>query len=63
MIVKGMLAGLQTFLLFFSTVAVAFAEEKHEAAGGYDSMAYVWFAMIGIIVVWGVYDSFFRPMD
>ena len=33
MIVKGMLAGLQTFLLFFSTV------------------------------VWGVYDSFFRPMD
>ena len=62
---KGMWLGVQTFLLFLSTVAVAFAEEakKEGGASGYEGIYYVWYALIGIILVWGVYDSFFRPID
>ena len=63
---KGIVVGLQTFLLFLSTVAVVFAEEAAGAEGGgdpYAGMYYVWYALIGIIVAWGIYDSFFRPID
>jgi len=29
----------------------------------YAAMYGVWYALIGIILAWGVYDSFFRPID
>jgi hypothetical protein len=62
---KGMLVGFQTFLVFLSTVAVAFAEEakKEGGAGGYEAIYAIWYILIGIILVWGVYDSFFRPIE
>ena len=63
---KSMMAGFQTFLLFLSTVAVALANEATPAEGGGDPYAaiyYIWYALIGIILVWGVYDSFFRPIE
>jgi hypothetical protein len=66
MIVKGLFTGFQTAMLFLSTVAVAFAEETKPAEGGgdpYAALYYVWYALIGIILAWGVYDSFFRPID
>lgn len=56
--------GMQALAVFLGTTAVAFANEPKEGGGGgYDAMAYVWFTLIGIILVWGVYDSFFRPID
>jgi hypothetical protein len=64
--VKGLLTGFQTVVLFLSTVAVAFANEAKPAEGGgdpYAALYYAWYALIGIILVWGVYDSFFRPID
>ena len=62
---KALLAGIQSFFLFFCTMAVAFAEEpaKEGGGGGYDSTAYVWMALIAIIVIYGIYDSFFKPVD
>lgn len=63
---KSMMTGFQTFLLFLSTVAVAFANEPKPGEGGGDPYAaiyYIWYTLIGIILVWGVYDSFFRPID
>jgi len=62
---KGMLVGFQTFLVFLSTVAVAFAEEaqKEGGASGYEAIYAIWYILIGIILVWGVYDSFFRPIE
>jgi hypothetical protein len=64
-IVKRILTGLQSFIIFLSTVAVGFADEakKEGAAGGYEATAYVWWGLIVIIVAYGVYDSFFRPID
>jgi hypothetical protein len=64
--VKALLAGIQSFLLFFGTMAVAFAEEaakEGEAAGGYEATAYVWMGLIAVIVIYGIYDSFFKPVD
>ncbi len=63
---KGMWTFLQTFLVFLCTVAVAFAEEakKAEAASDpYAAMYTIWYVLIGIILAWGVYDAFFRPVD
>ncbi len=62
---KGMLVGFQTFLVFLSTVAVAFAEEatKEGVPSGYDAIYAIWYVLIGLILVWGVYDSFFRPIE
>lgn len=37
----------------------AFAEEAAKPAG-YGSTDYVWFFIIGVILVYGVYDSFFK---
>jgi hypothetical protein len=63
--VKAILAGIHSFLLFLCTVTVAIAEEAaaEGAGGGYEATAYVWFALIGIIVVYGIYDAFFKPVD
>jgi len=64
--VKGMRTFFQTFLVFLCTVAVAVANEPKPAEGGgdpYAAMYGVWYALIGIILAWGVYDSFFRPTD
>jgi len=64
--VKGMWTFLQTALVFLCTVAVAFANEPaKEAAGGdpYAAVYYAWYALITIILLWGIYDSFFRPID
>jgi len=64
--VKSVMAGFQTFLLFLSMVAVAFADEAKPAEGGGDPYAaiyYIWYTLIGIILAWGVYDSFFRPIE
>lgn len=66
MIVKGLFTGFQTMMLFLSTVAVAFANVPAPVEGGgdpYAALYYVWYALIGIILAWGVYDSFFRPID
>ena len=53
-----------SFLMFLSTVVVALADEaKKEGGGGYDSTAYVWMALIAIIIIYGIYDSFFKPID
>ena len=62
---KGLMVGFQTFFLFLCTVAVVFAEESKKEAGGdpYAAIYYAWYALIGIILAWGVYDSFFRPID
>ena len=61
---KAILAGIYSFLMFLSTVVVALADEaKKEGGGGYDSTAYVWIGLIVIIVVYGIYDSFFKPID
>ena len=61
---KAILAGIYSFLMFLGTVVVAFADEaKKEGGGGYDSTAYVWIGLIVIIVVYGIYDSFFKPID
>jgi hypothetical protein len=64
-IVKGIRIALQSFAVFLGTVAVAVAEEakKEGASGGYEATAYVWWALIVIILAYGVYDSFFRPID
>ncbi|MBM4121234.1 MAG: hypothetical protein FJ249_01400 [Nitrospira sp.] len=41
--------------------AAALAEEAAKApAGGYAAGDYVWFTLIGLILVYGVYDSFFK---
>ena len=64
--VKGMWTFFQTVLVFLCTVAVAIANEPAKAEGGgdpYAAMYAIWYALIGIIVAWGVYDSFFRPID
>ncbi|MBI4400511.1 MAG: hypothetical protein HY581_02625 [Nitrospirae bacterium] len=38
-----------------------FAEESSKvSAGGYGAADYVWFTVIGLILVYGVYDSFFK---
>ena len=62
---KGISAGIQSFIVFLSTVAVVFADEakKEGGGGGYEATAYVWWALIVVIVAYGVYDSFFRPID
>jgi hypothetical protein len=63
--VKSILIGLQSFLLCWATTAVALADEakKEGGGGGYDSAAYVWFGLIAIIIIYGIYDSFFKPID
>ena len=62
---KAILAGIYSFLMVFvATVGTFAAEEaKKEGGGGYDSTAYVWIALIVIIVIYGIYDSFFKPVD
>lgn len=60
---KGIWVGLHSFLLVLGTVAVALAEEAKAAEDPYQAMYYIWYALIGIILVWGVYDSFFRPLE
>jgi hypothetical protein len=62
--VKAILAGMYSFLMFLSTVVVAFADEaKKEGGGGYEATAYVWIGLIVVIVIYGIYDSFFKPID
>jgi hypothetical protein len=62
--VKSILTGIHSFLLVLGTTTLALAEEaKPEGGGGYEATAYVWFALIGIIVIYGIYDAFFRPVD
>jgi len=36
------------------------AEETTAATGGYAATDYVWFTIIGLILVFGAYDTFFR---
>ena len=63
---KAILAGIYSFLMVFGATLVTFAAEeakKEGGGGGYDSTAYVWIALIVIIVIYGIYDSFFKPVD
>ena len=62
---KAILTSIYSFLMVLGTAAVTFAAEeaKKEGGGGYDSTAYVWIALIVIIVIYGIYDSFFKPVD
>ncbi len=65
-IVKGMRTFFQTFLVFLCTVTVAVANVPAPTEGGgdpYAAMYGVWYTLIGIILAWGAYDSFFRPID
>jgi hypothetical protein len=62
--VKSMLIGAQAFVLFLASSVVALAEEaKKEGGGGYDSVAGVWYTLIVIVLIYGIYDSFFKPID
>jgi hypothetical protein len=64
--VKGMWTFFQTVLVFLCTIAVALAEEAAKAEvkeDPYQAIYYLWYALIGIIVAWGIYDSFFRPVE
>jgi hypothetical protein len=64
--VKGMWTFLQTCVVFLLTVAVVLAEEAATVEvkdDPYQAIYYVWYALIAIILAWGVYDSFFRPID
>jgi len=61
--VKGMWIFFQTFLVFVCTVAVAFANEPKPAGDPYAALYYAWWALAGFIFIWGVYDSFVRPLD
>lgn len=36
------------------------AEEAAKAPGGYGSTDYVWFSVIAVILIYGVYDTFFK---
>lgn len=61
-----MWTGLQTFFAFLCTVSVAVANVPAPTEDGsdpYAGMYYVWYALIAIVLAWGVYDSFFRPVD
>jgi hypothetical protein len=53
-----------TFLILAAGMfwpAAAVAEETAKApAGGYAAGDYVWFTVIGLVLVYGVYDSFFK---
>lgn len=60
---KKTLIGLQTILFFLTTVAVAAAEEAKEgdsSYAGYEAIYLIWKTLAGGILVWGVYDTFFR---
>ena len=58
------MSALYAVLAWIGTTAVAFAEEAtKEGGGGYNATYIVWESLIAIILVWGVYDSFFRPID
>jgi len=64
--VKGMLAFFQALFVFLCTVGVVLAEEAAKGAvkeDPYQTVYYIWYTLIGIIVVWGIYDSFFRPIE
>lgn len=63
---KGMWTFFQTVLVLLCTVAVAVANETKPAEGGgdpYAAMYAIWYALIGIILAWGIYDSFFRSVE
>jgi hypothetical protein len=55
--------GLQAVLFFLTTVAIAAAEEAKGigySLTGYDGIYLIWKILAGGILVWGVYDTFFR---
>ena len=57
---------MQTCLVFLCTVAVVLAEEAAKAEVKDDPYApiyYIWYTLIAVILAWGVYDSFIRPVD
>ena len=63
---KGMWTFFQTVLVFLCTVAVVLAEEAAKTEvkeDPYQAIYYIWYTLIGIIVAWGIYDSFFRPVE
>jgi hypothetical protein len=62
--VKSILIGIQSFVLVWGSTAIALAEEeKKEGGGGYDSVAGIWYTLIAIVLIYGIYDSFFKPVD
>ena len=63
---KGIGTFFQTVLVFLCTVAVVLAEEAAKAEvkeDPYQAIYYIWYALIAIILGWGVYDTFFRPVE
>ena len=63
---KGIWAFFQTLFVFLCTVGVVLAEEAAKGAAKedpYQAIYYAWYTLIGIIVAWGIYDSFFRPIE
>lgn len=63
---KGMWTFLQALFVFLCTVGVAVAEEAAKGAAKEDPYAAVytiWYVLIGLILAWGFYDAFIRPVD
>ncbi len=63
---KGMRTFFQTLFVFLCAVGVTLAEEAAKGAAKedpYAAMYTIWYVLIGIILAWGVYDAFFRPVD
>jgi len=54
--------GLPTALFFLTTAAGAAADEAKEGSSyaGYEGIYLIWKILAGGILVWGVYDTFFR---
>jgi hypothetical protein len=61
--VKRILIGIQSFVLVWGGTALALAEEEKKEGGGYDSVAGIWYSLIAIVLIYGIYDSFFKPID
>lgn len=63
---KGIWVGTQSFVILLSTVAVVLAEEGKAGGSsylGYEGIYLLWKSLVTLILIWGVYDSFFRPID
>jgi hypothetical protein len=61
---KHLTTGLHAFTITLGTSAVALADEAtKEGGGGYAATAYVWFGLIFLILAYGIYDTFWGPVD
>lgn len=57
---RGRLLGAWTATMAGLAPVAALAEEAPKAGGGYGGADYGWFIIIGLILVYGVYDTFLK---